>query len=157
MYTTFHAILVVIESGNHNEVITMRKPMNRHMNKPMQKSLMKLLTLAFTLCLIMLFTAGCGGQDSNSDQGSAQAPDDAYAAIVTDENNAPVEGVVLQLCSDITCEQQTTDASGLAVFTLEPGNYTLKIFKVPDGYAEDHTEYDVPDYFSLVQLVLASE
>ena len=157
MYTTFHAILVVIESGNHNEVITMRKPMNRHMNKPMQKSLMKLLTLAFTLCLIMLFTAGCGGQDSNSDQGSAQAPDDAYAAIVTDEDNAPVEGVVLQLCSDIACEQQTTDETGLAVFTSEPGIYKLKIYKVPDGYAEDHTEYEVADDYDLIQLILKAD
>ena len=123
----------------------------------MRKHFKKLLTIVLTLCLVTVFAAGCGGQNSNSDSGSAQAPDDAYAAIVTDENNTPVEGVVLQLCSDITCEQQTTDASGMAVFTLDPGNYTLKVYKVPDGYAEDHTEYDVPDYFSLVQLVLVAE
>ena len=117
----------------------------------------KLLTIMLTLCLITVFAAGCGGQNSNSDSGSAQAPDDAYAVIVTDEDNAPVEGVVLQLCSDIACEQQTTDATGLAVFASEPGTYTLKVYKVPEGYAEDHTEYAVPDYFSLVQLVLKAE
>ncbi len=117
----------------------------------------KLFAIVLTLCTVTILAVGCGGGKSDSDQGAAQVPDSAYTAIVTDENNAPVEGVVLQLCSDIACEQQTTDKTGMAVFTSAPGKYTLEVYKVPDGYAEDHTEYDVPEDFALLTVVLKAK
>lgn len=114
----------------------------------------KLLAIVFTLCLITVFAAGCGGSQG-SDASSDSAADSAYIAIVTDGEDAPVEGAVLQLCSDIACEQQTTDGTGTAVFTSEPGVYTLKVYKVPEGYAEDHTEYEVPENYALIPVVLS--
>ncbi len=70
-----------------------------------------------------------------------------YKVTVVDENGAPLAGANVQLCSD-TCVPGATDANGVATFTLEEADYTVKV--VLEGYnaaeatfAEGKTEVTV--------------
>ena len=106
----------------------------------------KLLTLVLAVCIAMTLLAGCGG-------GKEEEPN-AYVVLVMDENEAPVEGVGVQLCSDSACILEKTDATGYVQFTAEEGSYTIHILTVPAGFAEDDTEYPVPEKYGLVTIVL---
>ncbi len=58
----------------------------------------------------------------------------AFKVNVVDETGAAVEGVMVQLCTDL-CKLQATDANGVAGFDMEiiEGS-KLSIFKCPEGY-----------------------
>lgn len=79
---------------------------------------------------------------------------DTYCVYVANEKGDPVQGVVVQFCSETQCMMGKTDENGLAVFEEEPGNYTVHILKVPAEYEKDPTEYRIPAVYSDVSVVL---
>lgn len=116
---------------------------------------MKRLIALFAICLGVLVLAGCGGSaDSDSGTGAGENPGNVYRVITVDESGAPVAGTVVQLCSDEMCLMGETDADGIAVFEQEEGQYTVKVFSVPEGFAEDKTEYPVPESYGDVNITL---
>jgi len=75
----------------------------------------------------------------------AAAENATYRILTVDESGAPVQGTMVQFCSDTLCTLGVTNESGLATFEFPTGGaYTIHILKAPDGYAQDSTEYPVP-------------
>ena len=106
------------------------------------------------LCGGILLLAGCGGE-SAAPAGAPENPGNVYRVIVTDEAGAPVEGVTVQFCSDAMCLMGETDADGIAVYPdVAEGSYTVHVLKVPDGYADDETEYPAPETYGDVAVTL---
>jgi len=95
---------------------------------------------------------------AGADEKAAGAnPGDVYRVIVNDEDGNSVENAAVQFCSDETCTMAKTDADGIAVFDSPEGSYTVHVLKVPEGYAEDETEYPVPAVFGDVTITLKKE
>lgn len=124
--------------------------------------------LVLLLCASML--GGCGNKngtpaapeaapaaDARNSGAAGEETADGYRFLVTDGNGNPVPGVSVQLCSDTECKLCTTGADGIAAFDDPEGKYTAHILKVPDGFASDNTEYEVPEKFSTVTIVLQSD
>ena len=107
---------------------------------------MKKIIAVILICSCALILAACGGSSKAS----------AYRVITSDESGAPVAGVNLQFCSDEMCQMGETGADGAAVFDVSEGTYTVKVFSVPEGYAEDKTEYQVPETYGDVNITLKS-
>ncbi|MBO6148066.1 MAG: redoxin domain-containing protein [Lachnospiraceae bacterium] len=77
-----------------------------------------------------------------------------YRIYVTNKTSAPLEGAMVQFCSDDTCHMAKTDKDGMAAFKVPKGNYTVHILKVPDGYKEYTGEEVMPDTFSDMHIIL---
>jgi hypothetical protein len=120
---------------------------------------MKRITVLFVIALSVLVMAGCGGSGSDSASSAPENPGNVYRVITVDESGAPVEGVAVQFCSDQMCLMGKTDADGIASFEQEEGSaYTVHVYQVPEGYAEDKTEYPAPETYGDVTITLkASE
>ena len=113
----------------------------------------KIITLAMILCMSMVLLAACGG--SGSGDGASENPGDVYRVIVTNESGAAVQGVMVQFCSDMMCLMGETDADGIAAFAnQETGVYTVHVYSVPEGYAEDDTEYPMPASYGDINITL---
>lgn len=104
-------------------------------------------TLAMMLMLCMMLTA----------LGACAFADGGYQIQVIDEAGSPVEGVMVQFCSDEQCLVGKTDASGIAAFDEPAGTYTVHLLKVPAGYAKDSTEYEAPETPDTVVLTVHPE
>ena len=116
-----------------------------------RKYKMKRIIGIMVICMaIVMFTACGGGSDSDSSNSSA------YRVITCDESGAPVEGVSVQFCSDEFCQTGETDKDGIAVFESEEGAYTVHVTDVPEGFAEDDTEYPAPETYGDVNITLKS-
>jgi thiol-disulfide isomerase/thioredoxin len=64
-----------------------------------------------------------------------------YHVNITDENG-PVEGVGIQMCSGTACRYEETEADGTATFEVPRGEeYEIHVQEVPEGYEEDETLY----------------
>ena len=113
----------------------------------------KLITLAVILCMGMTLFAACGGSGSVSGSASAN-PGNVYRVITCDESGAPVAGVMIQFCNDQMCQMGETDADGIAVFDTAEGDYYIHVYSVPEGYAEDDTEYPVPESYGDVNITV---
>lgn len=102
-----------------------------------------LLVLCMTVCL-----CACG--DNTEPQNDATTTTTTEAAVTTtttqapaaatfevtvvDQNGAPVQGVMMQVCKDI-CVPKVTDANGVAAFELEiTDGYKLSVLSCPTGY-----------------------
>ena len=96
-------------------------------------------------CMLILMTGiACTG-----------ANDKAYSVLVVDESDNPVNGVTVKFCSDTECVLGTTGSDGIAVFeTDKAGKYTVQMIKVPEGYAEDGTEYETDKNNGQLKVVL---
>ena len=72
----------------------------------------------------------------------------AYIVHVVDQDNNPVEEVVVNFCTDSACTPQETDETGTITFQGEPYQYHLQIVEVPDGYSWDESfdMYTTPEY-----------
>ena len=60
-----------------------------------------------------------------------------YVLTFVDQNGAPVEGVMAQICDDATCQVTVSDASGVCELTLAPYAWEIHILKAPEGYTAD--------------------
>lgn len=109
----------------------------------------KTFVLLLALGVLLAVMTGCGGKN-----GPEEKANDGYVVIVTDTDNAAVEDVDLQLCQDDLCLKKTTDEAGYAKFETEQGDYTLHVLSVPDGFAEDDTEYEVSGSYGVTMITL---
>ncbi len=105
------------------------------------KKFRKVPAVCLLLALAVVMLAACGKKAN-------------YEVQVNDASGNPVSGVSIQLCSDTECSMGTTDEKGIAVFEKEAGSYTIHVLKVPEGYAQDDTEYTAPDKPGQVVIVL---
>jgi len=94
-----------------------------------KKILMFILILAMALPL-----TGCGGGTGGKDPAQDAEGGAEYTITVTDQNGDPVAGAVVNICTDTTCEPQTTDENGFIYYSGEMENYHLEVIKVPEGY-----------------------
>ena len=117
---------------------------------------MKKTIAVLLMCLAVALLAACGGGGKEDAPAAAtEAKADMYRVIVKDEAGKPVQGVMIQFCSDQACQMGETDAEGIAAFPDTPeGVYTVHVFGVPEGFAEDETEYPVAETFSDVTITL---
>lgn len=113
--------------------------------------------------MLMILAAGCGAkpqaapasQGAETSAASTKAAAGKYSVRVEDESGAPVADTSIQFCTDTFCISKKTDAEGIAVFEQSPGSgYFIHVLKVPEGYAEDETEYPVPEKHGTVNIVL---
>ena len=80
-----------------------------------------------------------------------------YSVLVVDENDNPLSGVIVQFCTDSMCNLGKTGEDGTAVFAADnPGAYTVHIQGVPDGFAEDETEYVTEESYGQLKITLKS-
>lgn len=84
------------------------------------------------------------GSEPATDE-AAQAPeapagDVEYTLSFIDQDDAPVEGVIANVCDDTACTPMTSDADGLVQFTYPPFAYHIQVIKVPDGYEYDTSQ-----------------
>ena len=94
------------------------------------------------------------GSLSKEKGGITPASATEYRVICVDESGNPVVGAAVQFCSDTSCMMGKTDESGVAVFDVDPGHYTIHLLKPPAGYAKDSTEYEAPASFGDVTIVV---
>lgn len=106
----------------------------------------------FVVSLAFVLVA-CGSGSGSGDAVPAN-PGNVYRVIALDESGAPVEGVAIQFCSDVMCYTGETDAQGIATFKADEGSYVVHVKRVPEGFAEDATEYEAPQTFGDVTITL---
>ena len=93
--------------------------------------------------------------DTVTDAGAVKNDSGEYRVIVYDLNGNPVEGAIIQLCDDVTCAFQPTDANGVAVFSVaEEKAYDVHVLMAPEGYAPDEGVYKTLDTYSDVNIFL---
>ena len=115
---------------------------------------MKKIAVLFVIVLGVFALAGCGGSGAGNSSSIPENPGNVYRVITVDESGAPVQGVAVQFCSDQMCLMGETDSDGIATFEQEEGSYTIHVYKVPEGFAEDKTEYPVPETYGDVNITL---
>ena len=131
----------------------------------------KIVSLLLVVAMTALVLTGCGSVGKRSmgnilyssraavktgQNGSiktAEVSNDAYIVMVTDPEGTPVEGAFVQMCSDMQCMMQKTDATGCAVFKQDPGKYTVHILKAA-GYVVPKEEFAVPEQYGVMNIVL---
>ena len=115
----------------------------------------KILSMILILTMGAALLAGCGGSSQGTgtagnaatsssvseadpaaaNSAAAEVPEGSYVIYVLDEeSDDPIEGVIVQFCSDTECRTGTSDAAGKAVFEAAPGNYTTHVLKAPEKY-----------------------
>lgn len=78
-----------------------------------------------------------------------------YRVYVCDPDGNPVEGVLIQFCDDTTCVFQSTDANGLAEFSVDAEKvYEVHVLQVPEGFRQDERSYETLDSYSDVNIFL---
>ena len=80
------------------------------------------LILALGVCL-----CACGNK----------AEDKSYLIKVIDAQGKGVEGVKLNVCTDTTCTMFTTDQNGEVRPGIAPGEYTVHLLSLPEGFPKD--------------------
>ena len=131
----------------------------------------KIVSLLLVVAMTALVLTGCGsvGKRSmgnilysfgaaaktgqNESIKTAEVNNDAYIVMVTDPEGTPVEGAFVQMCSDMQCMMQKTDATGCAVFKQDPGKYTVHILKAA-GYVVPKEEFAVPEQYGVMNIIL---
>ena len=104
-------------------------------------------TIAMILMLCLVQAALCAGAFA----------DGGYRIKAVDPDGNPVQGVMVQFCSDDQCLMGKTGEDGIAAFDMPAGSYTVHLLKVPAGYEKDTTEYPVPAAPDLVVLTVRPE
>ncbi len=87
-------------------------------------------------------------ETTNGKAESVKNNENMYRIYVKDQDASPVEGAMVQFCTDTTCLVGQTDKDGMASFTEAPGIYDVHILSVPDGYDEVTEGYNTIDSYS---------
>ena len=83
-----------------------------------------------------------------SETNSYESSNNYYRIIVADQTSAPVEGAMVQFCTDDTCKMGVTDSTGAVTFDDPPGVYEVHVRKLPEGYKANDTTYKTESYYS---------
>ena len=127
------------------------------------KALSRIIALALVAVMAML-CVGCNGDGGADTTPAATTPAATTPAVTTpadttvdsglteykvtvvDNEGAPVEGVMVQICFGGLCTPARTDASGVAVFKKAKDTYTVKFLSgVPTGYTCEAEEFAFGD------------
>ena len=93
--------------------------------------------------------------DVKTDTGASVNGDNKYRVYVYDENNDPVQGVLIQFCDDTTCAFRPTDADGVATFKVDSEKvYEVHVLQAPEGFRQDEESYKTLDTYSDVTIFL---
>ena len=93
--------------------------------------------------------AGTNVRWEYADEATQQAEGpQAYILHVVDQDSKPIEGVVVNFCTDAACTPQETDETGTITYKADPYKYHLQMVEVPDGYSWDESfdMYTTPEY-----------
>lgn len=132
--------------------------------------------MALVLCLSCIFCACTEGDptdtdaDTNADSaeetsGSSDSETDKeddgkveYTVTVTDADNNPISGVMVQLCLE-SCVPAMTDENGVATYNLPEADYKAALISLPEGYeyTTDETEFYFNGEYSLVIVLAKAE
>lgn len=74
---------------------------------------------------------------------SEEAAADGYTVYVADDKGNPIEGVMVQICDDTTCQVFFTDDQGMVSCEAGADTYDVHILKVPDGYEKPDDLFSV--------------
>ncbi len=66
-----------------------------------------------------------------------------YTVMVTDKDGRGIEGAMVQVCTNETCQVYFTDADGIVKFTDAPYAYEVHILKAPDEYQKPVETYQL--------------
>ncbi|MDO4803333.1 MAG: hypothetical protein Q4A32_00755 [Lachnospiraceae bacterium] len=81
------------------------------------------------------------GAEGNLPADGEDVPEGAYVIVVQDaDDGTPIKDVMVQFCSDAECRMEKSDGDGRVAFEADPGKYTVKLLKVPSGYAGSEEE-----------------
>ncbi len=80
--------------------------------------------------------------------------DNVYRVRVVDDALQPIEGVMVQFCSDENCNMGVTGSDGTTTFDNPPGNYEVHVKKLPAGYEENTTTYTTEAQYSDMVIVV---
>ncbi len=90
---------------------------------------------------------------------SSEPADDGkvtYTVIVVDENNAPLEGIIIQFCDEENCKLPLmTDADGKVTVEYDESNYHITITEAA-GYSYE-SEYNFEDDSTDITIVLSAQ
>ena len=112
-------------------------------------------TLMLLSCLPSLAEGASSEAPEPIDAGAVENGGGTYRVIVCDQDGNPVEGAVIQLCDDVTCSFQPTDADGIATFAVEEQKvYEAHVLQAPEGYAGTEDVYNTLETFSDVRIIL---
>ena len=89
--------------------------------------------MLMVICLLLTALSGCVSADGG------------YEVQVVDSQGAPVQGVMVQFCSDTQCMMSETNEDGVAAYDVPAGSYTVHLLKVPKGYELDSREFSAPE------------
>ncbi|MBQ6440466.1 MAG: hypothetical protein IJJ06_10130 [Mogibacterium sp.] len=115
---------------------------------------MKKIVGLLIICLSLVMLSACRGGVDKAASSIPENPGNVYRVITCDESGAPVAGVMVQLCSDAACQMEETDTNGIATFDASEGIYTVHVYSVPEGFAEDETEYSAPESYGDVNITI---
>ena len=135
----------------------------------------KILSMILILTMGAALLTGCGGSSQGTGTAggtatassvsaadpaadnpeAAEVPEGSYVIYVLDEESGnPIEGVIVQFCSDTECRTGTSDAAGKAVFEADPGNYTTHVLKAPEEYDAGSEEFELTPEVRSVEIKL---
>lgn len=110
----------------------------------------KLVAIMLLLCMAFSLVACGKGSDKdvqkdnmqNSQQDETEETGVVYTIKVIDEDNNPIGGMMVQLCT-YTRMPELTNAKGIAEFKVQEASddYKACITSLPDGYVYDGEEY----------------
>ena len=72
--------------------------------------------------------------EPSSDEGVTGKEDEEYVFICRDQNNAPVKGVKLQICTEEICMMQESDENGEVRYAGDLYQYDIHVYSVPKEY-----------------------
>lgn len=82
--------------------------------------------------------------DDFDDNTSSSLPAECtYTIHCVDQDGNPVQGVLLQICDDSTCQVVTTDTNGAYTLMAKPYAWEVHILKVPEGYTADTSNVSI--------------
>jgi len=72
--------------------------------------------------------------EPSPDEGVTGKEDEEYVFICRDQNNAPVKGVKLQICTEEICMMQESDENGEVRYAGDLYQYDIHVYSVPKEY-----------------------
>ena len=72
--------------------------------------------------------------EPSPDEGVTGKEDEEYVFICRDQNNAPVKGVKIQICTEEVCMMQESDENGEVRYAGDLYQYDIHVYSVPKEY-----------------------
>ena len=83
-----------------------------------------------------------------------EAVKEDYVILVVDQDGNPIEGVFVQMCTDVCLSPKTTGADGKVIYNVVPDSYKAQLTDLPDGYTVDDitAKYEFVDGMATIVL-----